>query len=36
MECGLHLCDSQQGLVAGSFEHSNDPSSSIKGKEFHE
>jgi hypothetical protein len=33
-KCELNACGSEQGPVAGSCEHGNDPSGSIKGKEF--
>jgi hypothetical protein len=32
--CGLHACGSGYGPVAGSSEHGNEPSGSIKGREF--
>jgi len=32
--CGLDSCGSGYGPVAGSCEHSSEPSGSIKGKEF--
>jgi hypothetical protein len=33
--CGLDSSGSEQGPVAGSFEHGKEPSGSIKGGEFH-
>jgi hypothetical protein len=33
-ECGLDLCGPEQEPVASSCEHGNEPSGSIKGREF--